>query len=143
MAVITKDEIKGNPPREDEPAKAGPKPTTTQAADVRDPAKGAISAHAARELGENAVTEGALARAERHVAAGRGIFPQAGEQPKRITVDREGKVIPESQATEGATVLVGAEAEAYEKAHPAKEAEKAADKSRKAKPRTKAKKARR
>lgn len=133
MPVITKTELKGNPPRED----------TVETAQPATPVLGhgavshGISAAAARELGENAVKDGALERAERHVS-GFSPMPKASDQPKRITVDRDGKVIDASAATEGATVLVGAEAEAYEAKHGgSKAADKSADKGRKRKAATK------
>jgi hypothetical protein len=125
MGVITKREIKGNPPRSDAAATAKADEAPARTTNVL--GTSSISPHSigpveAREQGENAVTRGALERAERHVS-GFSIIPSAGPQPKRITVNREGKIIPAEEATEGATVLVGAEAEAYEAAHGGKKAE--------------------
>lgn len=139
MPTITKQELKG------EPARKAAAPASTVVTAPATPVLGtarlssphSISAQEAREQGENAVTRGALERAERHVS-GFSPLPKAGDQPKRITVDREGKIIPEGSATEGGTVLVGAEAEAYEAAHGgAKESAKTANKERKAKSATK------
>jgi hypothetical protein len=160
MPVITKEELGGNPPAE--PRKAE---TTKATADeeARAAARKAeserrqaltISATEARELGPNAVTRGALERAEAAVAGGRGIYPPASEQPARLTVDLDGKIIRPEEAIHGGTVLVGAAAEAYAAAHGGKvekaeenaeekAAPKSADKSRKAKPSTKAKARRR
>jgi hypothetical protein len=148
MPVISKEELKGNPPAKARKAPAAEAPAKTTAVSTTPARAQIISAADARELGESAITTGALDRAEQHVAGGRGVYPPSIEQPKRITVDREGKVIPPEQATEGATVLVGAEAEAYVAKHGGKleggkEADKTADKSRKARPATKAKAARR
>jgi hypothetical protein len=128
MPVITEAERKGNPARKatdkaKDVAAATPKETTTVVKTIREDS---ISGHDARELGPSAVTRGALERAEQHVAAGHGAYPQGDPDEKpltRIVVDFSGKVIPESQATNGGTVLTGAEADAYLAKHGGPKAE--------------------
>lgn len=148
MGVITKEEIKGNPPRTetDTTPTAPVLSKEDQAAEDKRVAEAArrrqlaISGPEAREVGESALTRGALERAEAKVG---NTGPMPVTKPReitRITVNRAGEVIDDSQATEGATVLTGAEADAYLARHPRKEAEKSADKTRKTKQRTKTRK---
>ena len=78
----------------------------------------------ARELGENAVTKGALERAEAKV--GSTALPTAPKQPFKVWV-QDGKAYRQPPEG-GSTQLVGAEAEAYAKAHGIEGDEKAAAK---------------
>lgn len=153
MPVITKSEIKGNPPAkaastadaakaEAESRGAAPAASTTRAAAADEKSAAAdrdaetarrrelvVSGEEARSIGESAVERGALARAEAKVSR-QSPYPAPLDQPTRITVDKDGAIIDAAAATDGATVLVGAEADAYAAAHGGKKsAEKTADKS--------------
>jgi hypothetical protein len=89
------------------------------AADRERSAALSISAHEARELGENAVKRGALERAEANVAS--SMVPPAPQKVTTIWV-QNGKVF-DTPPEGGSVQLTGAQADAYKAAHGGAKAE--------------------